>query len=115
MASRPKITQEERSAFVESEEWRSEMARLDTSRPRCVVVLTKTYCCGHLLPVVLEAEVLERWIGANYFYTSGSCPDCSSDSPLARWSLTHFDDTYIIWNGHDLTPHLDDDAEALLH
>jgi hypothetical protein len=115
VASRPKITEDERSGFVESEEWKIEIARLEAARPRCVVVLTKTFCCGRLIPVVLEGDVLERWISANYFYTSGSCPDCESDPPLSSWSLTHYDDAYIIWNGHGLNPHLDDDAETLLH
>jgi hypothetical protein len=53
--------------------------------------------------------------GASYFYTSGYCPDCEKDASAAQWSLTHYDDAQVIWNGHGLQPHLDEDAESLLH
>jgi hypothetical protein len=113
--SQPKIAKEELRAFVESKEWKDELARFEASRPRSVVILTKTFCCDRLLPVELKGDVLERWLHTNYFYISGDCPDCGSKALTAQWSLTHFDDAYIIWNGHGLKPSLDEDGETLLH
>ncbi len=109
------VNAEERSAFIESEEWKARLARLEASHPRCVVVLTKTFCCGLMLPVELKGDLLERWICASYFYTSGYCPDCEKNAPAAQWSLTHYDDAQVIWNGHAIQPHLDEDAESFLH
>lgn len=102
-------------AFVSGRRWRSDLQRLEATRPRCVVILTKTFCCGLLLPVTLEGEVLERWLHTNYFYLSGYCPDCGAEALTAQWSITHYDDPRIIWNGHGLEPPLDEDAETLLH
>lgn len=115
MTSQSRITKGEKSSFVKSDEWKTELARLESARPRCVAILTKTYCCDKLLPIMLEGEVLERWLNTNYFYLSGYCPDCSPKALKAQWSITHYDDAHIIWNGHGLKAPLDEDAETLLH
>lgn len=115
MTSLSRITKEELRAFVESEEWRAELVRYEYSHPRAVVILTKTFCCDKLLPVELKEDVLERWLNTNYFYMSGYCPDCGSKALTAQWSITHYDDAHVIWNGHSLKPSLDEDGETLLH
>lgn len=115
VASQSKITKEELASFLESDRWKKELKRLETDKPRSVVILTKTFCCGLLLPVELEGDLLDRWINTNYFYTSGYCPDCRPKALSAQWSITHYDDCLVIWNGHGLELSLDEDAETLLH
>ncbi len=115
MGSTPELTKKEMVAFVESEEWQPQRALLDATRPMCVVILTKTFCCGRLHPVELAGEVLDHWLNTNYFYLSGYCPDCGSKALTAQWSITHYNDAHIIWNGHGLEPNLDEDSETLLH
>jgi hypothetical protein len=115
MASRAKVSKEEMKEFTSSEKWKIELERLEASSPLCVVILTKTFCCGLLLPVGLEGDVLERWLNTNYFYLSGYCPACKPKALSAQWSITHYDDAQIIWNDHGLKPSLDEDGETLLH